>query len=80
MVRLRENLDPEWEQILAVGPTKYITATNHYGLRCVDCAELYYVDEAIMQRVKSAQEGDPSEIPFRCNDCDERYAEEESSR
>lgn len=76
MVRLRENLDPEEELGVVVGPTKYITASNHYGLHCVDCGELYYVDEAILLRVKSAHEADPTEIPFRCNDCEEEYAEE----
>jgi hypothetical protein len=80
MVRLREKINPEEEQGVVVGPTKYVTARNHYGLHCVDCGELYYVDEAIMHRVKSAHEGDPTEIPFRCSDCEEEYAEEETSR
>jgi hypothetical protein len=80
MVRLRENINPEEDHGIALGPTKYITASNRYGLHCVDCGELYYVDEAIMQRVKLAHEADPTEIPFRCSDCEEGYADEESSR
>jgi hypothetical protein len=80
MARLREAIDPEERQSWTVGPTRYMTATNHYQLHCADCGELYYVDEATMRKVRSAHEGDPSEVAFRCSDCEEEYAEEESGR
>ena len=80
MVRLRETMNPEERQGLTPGPTKRITATNQYGAHCADCGDLYYVDEAIMRKVRAAREGDPSEVPFRCTDCEDEYAEEESGR
>lgn len=80
MTRLREKINPEEEQGPIEGPTKFITRANRYGLHCAECGDLYYVDETVMRRVKSAQEGDPSEIAFRCDECEEEYAEEESGR
>ena len=80
MVRLREAVESEERQSLALGPTRHMTATNHYGVHCADCGELYYVDESTIGRIKSAQEGDRSEIPFRCPDCEDEWGEQEFAR
>jgi len=80
MVRLRGTVNSEELQGLTLGPTRHITPTNHYGVHCANCSELYYVDESTMARIKSAWEGDRSEIPFRCADCEDEYAEQESGR
>jgi len=78
MVRLRENIRPDDGGAVG-GATKYITQSNRYGVHCAECGEFYYVDESTMRRIRSAHEGDPSEIPFRCYDCEEEYGEEETS-
>jgi hypothetical protein len=80
MVRLRETVNSEERQGLTLGPTRHITATNHYGVHCADCGELYYVDESTMGRIRSAHEGDRSEVPFRCDDCEDESAEQEFGR
>ena len=80
MVRLRETMNPEERQGFTPGATKQMTATNHYGLHCAGCGDLYYVDESIMRKVRAAHEGDPSEVPFRCTDCEDEYTEEECGR
>jgi len=80
MVRLRDNIRPDDEHYAFGDATKYITQSNRYGVHCAECGELYYVDQAIMRRIKSAHEGDPSELAFRCFDCEEEYAEEETGR
>jgi len=77
MVRLREAVNPEERShAFMAGPTKQPTQANRYGLRCGDCGDLYYVDDGTMRRVRSAHEGDPSEVPFRCDNCEEEYAED----
>jgi len=80
MVRLRETLNGEERHSLTLGPTRNVTVTNRYGVHCPDCGEVYYVDESAMRRIRSAREGDQSEVPFRCADCDDEYAEQESGR
>jgi len=78
MVRLREAV--EEGHGIPLGPTRNVTATNHYGVRCAECGDLYYVDESTMRRIRSAQEGDRSEVPFRCADCEDEWAEQEFGR
>lgn len=40
------------------------------------CDELFYVDEATYERVRSAMEFDPADNPFRCDDCEQEYDDE----
>jgi hypothetical protein len=80
MARLRESVNADEIHGSALWPTRSVTATNHYGVHCADCGDLYYVDESTMKRIRSAQEGDRSEVPFRCVECDDEYADQESGR
>jgi DNA replicative helicase MCM subunit Mcm2 (Cdc46/Mcm family) len=56
--------------------TKYRTESNRHKLHCPGCGALYYVDEQTLQKVTRAMEGDPAEITFYCEDCEQGYAEE----
>jgi hypothetical protein len=80
MNRLREELNPEEEEFAIEVPTKYKTDRNQHRLQCAQCGEFYYVDEATLRKVTSALEGDPSEISFYCDDCEEEYQEEAYAR
>jgi hypothetical protein len=74
MSRHREKAD----EIAAVidTPTEFPTEWNKYGINCEVCGGLFYVDERTYERVRSAVEFDPSDIPFRCDDCQEGYDED----
>ena len=52
------------------------TERNKYEMRCGVCDGLFYINEAIYQQVRSAMEFDPTDNPFRCNDCEQEYDEE----
>lgn len=80
MDRLREELNPEETPHAVEGPTKYRTEKNQYNLRCAMCGELFYVDKQTLQKAESSLEGDPSEIAFYCDDCEEEYQEEAYGR
>ena len=69
MIRARSEL------AVATQPTEQRTAKNRYPLRCEICRELYFVDEGTIQRVYSALTGDPSNIPFSCENCEAGFAE-----
>jgi hypothetical protein len=76
MNRLRETLNPDDQQFADEGSTRYKTEKNKNELRCIQCGELYYVDDATLRKTISPLEGDASEISFYCNDCEEEYQEE----
>jgi hypothetical protein len=74
MSKLRETLD---EIPAAVEtPTKFQTKLNKHEMRCGVCDELFYVDESIYDRVRRAVEFDPTDNPFRCDDCEEEYEQD----
>jgi hypothetical protein len=74
MSRLREELEEIPQNIEA--PTKFPTERNKYEMRCGVCDGLFYINEAIYEQVRSAMEFDPTDNPFRCNDCEQEYDEE----
>lgn len=77
MPRLKETLDDL--DTAAGNPTAFKTEFNKYEVRCGVCDELFYVDQATYSRVLAAIEFDPTDNPFRCNDCEEEYEEESIS-
>ena len=77
MNRLREELNPEEVQGAIEGKTRYMTSRNRYRLHCAECYELFYVDEGTYRRATSPLQGDPSEIAFLCDACEQEYSEEE---
>jgi hypothetical protein len=74
MPRLKEALDEVPANKEA--PTKFRTRRNQYEMRCGVCEGLFYVDRATYERVRSALEFDPTDNPFRCDDCEQEYDEE----
>jgi hypothetical protein len=62
--------------ILFDTPTEFPTEGNKYGINCEGCGGLFYVDEATYSGICSAVEFDPSDIPFRCDDCLQEDEEE----
>ncbi|HSB11525.1 MAG TPA: hypothetical protein VLM38_18700 [Blastocatellia bacterium] len=74
MPTLRETLDEIPAAIET--PTTFPTERNKYEMRCGVCDELFYVDETTYDRVRSAVEFDPTDNPFRCDDCQEEYDED----
>ncbi|HWP43580.1 MAG TPA: hypothetical protein VNO14_10120 [Blastocatellia bacterium] len=80
MDRLREKLNPEEVQTAVEGPTRYRTEKNIYKLNCAACGELYYVDKYTLEKATKTLEGDPSEIDFYCEDCEEEYIYEAYAR
>ena len=76
MNRLKGGLNPEEKQFEIEGPTRFKTERNQHRLRCTQCGEIYFVDEWTLRKVTSSLEGDPSEISFYCNDCEEEFQEE----
>jgi hypothetical protein len=77
MQKLREYVDTDGREEQLGRPTRHPTKENRYSLHCSDCGDLYYVDEHILQEVNAAAAADPSGILFRCDECEEEYAEEE---
>ena len=75
MMNLTERMDIHGKHSKLGKPTLHRTEVNRYPLNCGICRELYFVDEGILRRVHSALEGDPSEMPFSCEPCEEQYAE-----
>jgi hypothetical protein len=75
MMHLTERMDIHGKHVKLGKPTLHRTEVNRYPLNCGICRELYFVDEGILRRVHSALEGDPSEMPFSCEACEEHYAE-----
>ncbi len=73
MERLREALDDRYAA--RQKPTRFETRLNKHEVRCGVCDRLFYVDESTYERVRSAIEFDPTDNPFRCDDCEEEYAE-----
>ncbi|HET9533228.1 MAG TPA: hypothetical protein VFQ92_22930 [Blastocatellia bacterium] len=76
MNSLKGGLNPEEQQFAIEGPTRFKTERNRHRLCCAQCGEHYFVDERTLQKVTSSLEGDPSEISFYCNDCEEEFQEE----
>ena len=74
MSRHREKAD-EISALLDT-PTEFPTGWNKYGINCEVCGGLFYVDEATYSGIRSAVEFDPSDIPFRCDDCRQEEKEE----
>lgn len=74
MPRLRETLDEPRSGVET--PTKFETERNKYEMRCGVCDGLFYVDEMTYNRVRSAIDFDPTDNPFRCDDCEQEYDEE----
>jgi hypothetical protein len=74
MSRLRETLDEVKKS--GGSPTGFPTDGNRYQARCGVCDEMFYVDEATYDRVRRAVEFDPSDNPFRCDECEEEYEED----
>lgn len=76
-MRLRENLDTEWDRSSKEGPTRFETENNTHPIHCAACGELYYLDDAAFSKAMAVTEGDPSETRFYCGKCEEEYWEEE---
>jgi hypothetical protein len=77
MERLREHINPE-ERFGALGKkSPYPTEMHRHALRCQECNELYFVDDGAYQKAIAGLEGDVSEIRFTCEDCENRFIEEE---
>lgn len=57
-------------------PTELPTEWNKYGINCEVCGGLFYVNETTYDRVRSALEFDPTDTPFRCDDCEQAAGEE----
>jgi hypothetical protein len=74
MSRHREKLDEIPDAINT--PTEFPTEWNKYGINCEVCGGLFYVDETTYNGIRAAIEFDPTDIPFRCDDCREEYEEE----
>jgi hypothetical protein len=75
MMNLTERMDVRRRHRRRGKPTLHRTEVNRYPINCETCRELYFVDDGILRRVHSALEGDPSEMPFTCEPCEEQYAE-----
>lgn len=80
MDRRRENLNPEEAGLALERPTRYQTGNNRHPLRCTDCGVLYFVDEETLRKATAALEGDPAEITFTCDDCEDEYGEAARAR
>ena len=76
MNRLKGNVNPEEQGLATERPTRYKTDRNVHQLHCSECGDLFWVDEQTLQKATSTLEGDPSEIAFYCEDCEEEYQEE----
>jgi hypothetical protein len=72
----RGMVDTNDERAAHEGPTREKTEVNHYPLHCETCGGLFYVDEATMRRVETAVAYDPSDNPFRCDECEAEDADE----
>lgn len=73
MSKQKETLDKVAPEVETA--TKFKTEQNKYEMRCGVCDELFYVDETTCDRVRRAIEFDPTDNPFRCDDCEEEYGE-----
>lgn len=71
-MRLRSRLNPEEQQNLTKGPTKYPKGPNQFQLICGFCNETYYVDEVTFQQAKAAME-EGGDNPFCCDECEGEY-------
>ena len=80
MLRLREELNPEEQPGAARVPTSYPTTRNRHGLHCRECGGLFYVDDAVCEKVRAVLQLDATENPFLCDDCEEAYVEEAYDR
>ncbi len=77
MVRLRQKLNAEEVQGAIGKPTIYKTKQNRHRLHCSGCGEVYYVHDETLRKATSPLEGDPAEVAFYCDGCEQEYAEEE---
>jgi hypothetical protein len=74
MTRLREILDEPRSD--AEAPTRFKTEVNSHRMLCGICDGVFFVNQATYDRVRSAKEFDPTDNPFRCDDCEEQYDED----
>jgi hypothetical protein len=73
----REELDTDSMRAERTGATRGKTALNRFEVLCGECGQACFVDEGVARSVEEAQAYEPSEISFRCEDCEAEYFDRE---
>jgi len=71
-MRLRSTLNPEEQNNLVEGPTRYRKGPNQSELICGICGGAYFVDSPTFDQAMAAMEKG-LENPFCCDDCEADY-------